>query len=46
MDMTTQQKIAIRRPCFDAEETSHPAFGWRPLDRWISLRLTVNIGME
>lgn len=46
MDMTTQQKIAIRHPCFDAEDTSDPSFGWRPLDRLVSLRLTVNVGME
>lgn len=46
MEMTKQQKIAIRRPCFTGEETGYPGFGWRPLDLMVSLRLTVNVGME
>jgi hypothetical protein len=46
MDMTKQQTLAIRRPCFEAEETVWPGFGWRAIDRAVTLRLTVNIGME
>lgn len=46
MDMTKQQKLAIRRPCFEAEDTSWPAFGWRSIDPLVTLRLTLNIGME
>lgn len=46
MDMMKQQKIAIRRPCFEAEDTGYPAFGWRAVDPTVTLRLTLNIGME
>ena len=46
MNMTKQQKIAIRRPCFDADETTWPGYGWRSVDPAVTLRLTVNVGME
>lgn len=46
MNMTTRQKIAIRRPCFLATETMEPGFGWRALDQTVSIMLTVNVGME
>lgn len=46
MDMTNQQKLALRRPCFEAEDTAYPGFGWRSLDPAVTLRLTMNIGME
>jgi hypothetical protein len=46
MDMTIHQKLAIRRPCFEAEETTYAGFGWRTIDPTVTLRLTMNIGME
>lgn len=46
MDMTKQQKIAIRTPCFSAKETARPQFGWRAIDPMVSMVLTMNIGME
>lgn len=46
MDMTPQQRLAIRRPCFEAEETTFHGFGWRSIDPTVTLRLTMNIGME
>lgn len=44
--MNQHQLIALRKPCFEAEETAHWAFGWRAIDRWVTLRLTLNIGLE
>ena len=46
MEMTKQQKLALRQPCFEAEETTYPGFGWRAIDPTVTLRLTLNIGME
>jgi hypothetical protein len=46
MNMTKQQRIAIRRPCFEAEETTFPGFGWSAIDPTVTIRLTMNIGME
>jgi hypothetical protein len=46
MNMTQQQLTAIRRPCFEAEETTYPKFGWQAVDPTVTLRLTMNIGME
>lgn len=46
MEMTQQQKLAIRRPCFEPEDTTFYGFGWRALDPTVTLRLTMNIGME
>lgn len=46
LEMTTHQRIAIRRPCFEPEEVTYPGFGWRALDPYVTLRLTMNIGME
>ena len=44
--MTPRQKTALRSPCFEADETRDPAFGWRAIDPTITGRLTLNIGME
>lgn len=46
MDMTTNQKRAIRSPCFAPEETTAIRFGWRALDPTVTVRLTLNVGME
>lgn len=46
MNLSSQQKIAIRRPCFTGEDTTYGGFGWRALDPLVTLRLTMNIGME
>lgn len=46
MNMTKQQTTAIRRPCFEPEDTAYPGFGWRAIDPAVTLRLTMNIGME
>jgi hypothetical protein len=46
--MDARQKLAFRRPCFAAEETLYPGFGWRlpfPNDD-VTARLTLNVGME
>jgi len=44
--MTPQQKKALRDPCYEAEETARPGFGWRAQDRLVTLLLTMNIGLE
>jgi len=47
MNMTPHQTIAIRSPCFEANETSNPMFGWRAMfDPNVSYCLTMNIGLE
>jgi hypothetical protein len=47
MDLTKQQKRALRSPCFEAEETSRPEFSWRAsFDPTVSFVLTMNIGLE
>lgn len=46
MNLTRQQKIAIRHPCFEADECSNERYFWRSIDSTVSLGLTVNIGME
>lgn len=46
--MNEQQIIAIKDPCFEAEETTKLKFGWRlpkPQDNVTAL-LTANIGLE
>lgn len=48
MNMTPMQMRALRDPCFLAEETGKPKFGWRllaPRDD-VTVRLTMNIGDE
>jgi len=44
--MTPHQKRALRDPCFEAEETARPQFGWRAQDDLVTLLLTMNIGLE
>lgn len=46
MNLSPQQKIAIRRPCFLATETTWPGFGWRAIDPTVTINLTLNVGME
>ncbi len=47
--MTPQQTTAYRRPCRRAEETAHPRYGPRRVDRgylMLATKLTVNMGRE
>ncbi len=46
MDLSRQQVIAIRRPCFEPEDTTFAGFGWRAVDPTVTIRLTMNIGMQ
>jgi hypothetical protein len=47
MNMTVHQKRAIRSPCYEADETSNPEFGWREaFDPTVTYVLTMNIGLE
>jgi hypothetical protein len=46
MNLTLQQKRALRDPCYEAEETSRPGFFWRAIDPTVTLLLTMNIGLE
>ena len=46
MNLTTQQKRALRDPCYEAKETARPGFGWRAIDPTVSILLTMNIGLE
>ncbi len=48
LDLTPAQRRALRNPCFEAEETTAAAFGWRlPFPNSdITVRLTLNVGME
>jgi hypothetical protein len=41
----TQQKVALRYPCYFACETAHPRFG-RVLEIGMSVIVTVNSGYE
>lgn len=46
MDLTKRQLVALRNPCFEAEDTVDPKFSLRHFDRAITSVLTLNIGME
>lgn len=43
-NLTSHQKVALRNPCYLANETTHPRFGRRLLLG--SIVLTVNAGYE
>ena len=46
MNLTHRQKVAMRNPCFEAEETQRRQFSWRGIDPLVSFVLTMNIGLE
>ena len=45
---TVRQQIAYAAPCYEAEDTASPRFGWAAdLDgRRLSFVLTLNVGLE
>ena len=46
MKLNKRQLIAIRNPCFDAEDCNDDHFYWRPIDSFVSIGMTLNVGME
>lgn len=46
MNLSKRQRIALRHPCFEAEDTVHRRYAELSLTRTMSSILTLNVGME
>ena len=46
LDLTQRQRIALRNPCFEAEDTIRKQFYERHILGGMSSILTLNVGME
>lgn len=46
LDLTQRQRIALRNPCFEAEQTVRKQFYERHVLGRMSSILTLNVGME